>query len=298
VAIVPSHDDAAERVAALPEAAPATAVDVVAALAAGPLTAAQTLALQRSVGNRAATRLLSRSDSDESSRSGGEPSRYGREGEFALKHPLITQQIYGTSDSAETRFPSTSSLAIRFSVNLHSNRQTEISKEGLSENESHEGSEVNAMRHTFWNAINTVRFGADIAKEAADAHEADPYAIDNKDPATQTFLGLSAADQGVDLRNNIIGRAIGGDNLKATKRELAAKVLDTFRNAGLWIAVREGDSKLFVARRTQITQATYEAAKKKLANLNELGLTPEGAKHWQEARDLEEQMDAAGLPGM
>jgi hypothetical protein len=249
-----------------------------------PLTQ-QIALLQRSAGNRATARLissrrqLSRSAWDEVS--------------FGVRHPFVAGQIYGGEQAAEVALPSTSSLAVRFSVNLRTDRQTDIGSGGLAENAQHEGSEVNAMRHTLWNAINARRFGLDLATEAANAHEANPHAIDGQDPATQTFPTLLAADESADLRNNILGRELGAFST-ASPKDLASYTLQLFRDRGLWVAQRQGDGT-YKAVRQRLTTPTFNAAAAKLNNLNEIGLTPAGAARWRAARDEELRDAQSGL---
>lgn len=240
-----------------------------------PPAAPQVLALQRTVGNRAVAQLVARSKSAEAL--------------FAVRHPFAAAQIYGAEDAAEVEIPSTSSLAVRFSVNLRTDRQPELGAGGLTENASREGSEVNAVRHTLWNAINASRFGVDTATEAANSHEDDPNLIDNQDPATQTFASSSLADSGVDLRNNIIGRAIGNGS-RSTPKQLTAAVLRTFHDQGLYVSDPIGDGTFRAVRRT-ISDATFQAASAKLANFDEIGLPPAAHLRWQAAHD--ERMRAA-----
>jgi hypothetical protein len=243
------------------------------------------MALQRSVGNRAVGRLvtsgrtLSRSKWDEFV--------------FAASHPFIAGQIYGGEQPAEVLIPSTSSLAVRFSVNLRADRQTELGSGGLIENPQHEGSQVNAMRHVLWNAINARRFGSAIATEAANAHEEHPSAIDGQDAATQTFRSLAAADEGADLRNNILGRGIGA-NSNATPKALAVATLQLFHDQGLWVAQPQGDGTFRAVRQT-LTDDVFAAASRKLGNLNEIGLTPSGVARWQAAREQEVRDAQSGL---
>jgi hypothetical protein len=260
-----------------PVAAPTVSLELASAAICGAPTPAQALALQRSAGNRATVQLLSRSpDSD---------SKGSREAQFALSHPFVAMQIYGTDQTAEVQFPSTAALAVRFSVNLRNDKQTAISTAGLTENAQREGSEVNAMRHTIWNAINVIKFGVEVATEAANAHEENPNAIDGQDPLTQTFPTWVAADEGCDLRNNIIGREIGAANSKLRFNALAGVVLKVFHEQGLYVVEPAGAA--FKAVRRKISDPTFDGATKKLANLNDLGLTPEGVARYQAARDEE-----------
>lgn len=241
--------------------------------------------LQRSAGNRATAQLIT--SSRKLSRSGWDEFTFG------LRHPFVAGQIYGGEQPAEVSIPSTSSLAVRFSVNLRTDRQTELGGGGLTENAEHEGSEVNAMRHVLWNALNARRFGLDVATEAANSHEANPHLIDGQDAATQTFPTLLAADEAVDLRNNILGREIGAYS-SAGAKDLASYTLQMFADRGLWVAERQGDGSYKAVRRT-LTAAAYAAAAKKLANLNEIGLTPAGAARWRAAREDELRDAQSGL---
>jgi hypothetical protein len=268
-----AHIEQSEDVAAAPMPAAGRAGDA-------PL-AARIALLQRTAGNRATARLVGANRA--LSRSAWE------EFSFGVRHPFVAARIYGGEQAAEVAIPSTSSLAVRFSVNLRTDRQTELGTGGLTENTQHEGSEVNAMRHTLWNAINARQFGLDLATEAANSHEANPHAIDGQGPATQTFPSLLAADESCDLRNNILGRELGAAST-ASSKDLASYTLQLFRDRGLWVAQQQPDGTYKAVRQT-LTAASYAAAAAKLNNLNELGLTPAGAARWQAAR-AEELRDA------
>ena len=231
----------------------------------------QALALQRAIGNRATRQVLARSNKSS-------------EIWFAVRHPFVAGQIGGAQDSAETEMPSTASLAVRFSVNLRTDRQTTVNNGGIIENAQKEGSEVNAMRHTVWNAINTMHFGAAIAQEAADSHEDNPHAIDGQSAATQTFATWLEADQGCDLRNNIIGRIIGTYNSRASAKQLAEITLRTFHDTGLYIVESAGGGR-YRAALHRITDQQFNDALQKLNNLSEIGLTPDSQRRWQAAHD-------------
>jgi uncharacterized protein DUF6973 len=231
----------------------------------------QALALQRAIGNRATRQVLSRSNK-------------ANEIWFAIRHPFVAGQIGGATDEAETEMPSTASLAVRFSVNLRTDRQTSVNNGGITENAQKEGSEVNAMRHTVWNAINASRFGVSLAQEAADSHEEDPHAIDNQDATTQTFATWLEADQGCDLRNNIIGRSIGAANSRSSAKQLATLTLRTFHDSGLYVVESAGGGR-YRAVLHRITDQQFNDASQKLNNLSEIGLTPDSQRRWQAAHD-------------
>ncbi len=137
-----------------------------------------------------------------------------------------------------------STIAIRFSTRIC-----------LEENNSKEGTEVNAMRHALWQAIITRRFGESIAREAGYAHE-NPLP---KDLTVRTFKGkdpLSEADTTIDLLNNVIGREIGSNNPNATNQQLAIKALDYFHTYGLFTATTNQDGSVTVSQ-TKITDEKY-----------------------------------------
>ena len=102
---------------------------------------------------------------------------------------------------------------------------------------------------------------------------------------TQTFPTWLAADEGCDLRNNIIGRAIGAGNPKGGARALANVVLQVFHDPGLYVVEAQGDGT-FKAVRRKLSEPAFEGASKKLANLNDLGLRRR-ARRGGAARDEE-----------
>jgi RHS repeat-associated protein len=197
-----------------------------------------------------------------------------KEGWFGARHPFIaneTKKIF-TDDTTTTKTPSVSSLAVRFSTRL-----------GLQENAAHEGSQVNAVRHTTWQAILTGRFGATRAEEIGNTHEEHPDLIAGQDPATQTFASLHEADEATDLRNNLIGRAIGEKGIVGNKG-IVSVVLRVFHEQGLWVAEQQADGR-FKAVRSKLTDAEYASASTKLGNLDDLGLNPAQAAERQHALD-------------
>ncbi|MFZ1011304.1 MAG: RHS repeat-associated core domain-containing protein, partial [Candidatus Sulfotelmatobacter sp.] len=200
--------------------------------------------------------------------------KFFKEAAATVRHPVAahdTKSIF--DDSVETEKPSISTLAVRFSTKI-----------GLQENEEREGSQVNAVRHTIWQAILTHRYGAVTAKTIADSHEANADAIENEDAATKTFKTLDEADQSIDLRNNIIGRDIGSRNDYVWDRAYAEKVLEVFHEQGLWTAEKQADGTFKISRQ-KLSDKEYESALHKLYGLDELGLRPEQAQQRQRALD-------------
>jgi hypothetical protein len=64
--------------------------------------------------------------------------------------------------------------------------------------------------------------------------ETTPHAIEGQDAATQSFRTLSAGDQGVDLRNNIIGRDIGARMARGTTGKVVAEGAQRAIGSGQW----------------------------------------------------------------
>ena len=201
-----------------------------------------------------------------------------REGSFFVEHPVIAIKV-GTVEHLSTNI---STNAARFAINS-----------GLQENKSHEGSEVNAFRHTIWQATITVNYSATIAKQVGDAHEVTP----SVDLSKRNFSGsdaLSQADQTIDLLNNQLGRQIGSDNPKASMKEIAGKTLDYFHTHGLYTAVKQEDGS-YAVQQTKLTDAQYKKAATALKNTNSNGFTPLQQKAATAAKQQQLQMDAQGL---
>lgn len=197
---------------------------------------------------------------------------------FMFRHPWIAMAI-GSVSPGSTNI---STNAVRFSTN----------DLGLKESKSHEGSEVNAFRHTLWQSTISARYGADIAKEAGDSHEATLASISGDNRANLKFPSEAKADESCDLRNNEIGRSIGKSDDPKKMNELALQVLDYFHSCGLWVVEKQADRTWSIFQKT-MPDHQYEVAKKRLLQLNENGFDSKQ----QEARDeeLKRQRTAAAL---
>ncbi len=158
---------------------------------------------------------------------------------------------------------SLSSAAINFSGTRHS---------GLSDSDTHEGSQVNAVRHTVWQATITREFGADIATKAGNVHEREPTV----DLSVRNFTGdannLGNADQTIDLLNNQIGRQIASDNPTATNNELAQRTIEYFRDVGLFTATINANGSV-TANQTRISGEQANVAIASIRRLNNFGQT-------------------------
>ncbi|MFH6946407.1 DUF6973 domain-containing protein [Flavobacterium sp. FlaQc-50] len=142
-----------------------------------------------------------------------------------------------------------------------------------------EASQIGAFRHTLWQATIASKFGSMIAKEAGDAHE--------ENPDTETGRGiyhvtaLAHVDEKVDLSNNIIGREIGEANPKLGMKDLAMKVLEIFKEEGLFTATKTTLGKgaeVFIINRNKLSDEQYNQLKQLLSKLNNNGRTEEQQK--------------------
>ena len=182
-----------------------------------------------------------------------------REAGFALRHPVAAWHI-GTVRSGSQNI---STRAVRFSTN----------DLGLESRDSREGSEVNAFRHALWQAKITEEFGEQIAHEAGNAHESNPFAIGGSNRKVTNFKTESEADESADLRNNEIGRGIGSANDGMEMRELSLEVLSEFHKNGLWVSEEQEDGTHSVVKR-RISTEKYEKARRRLLELNQNGYDP------------------------
>jgi RHS repeat-associated protein len=191
---------------------------------------------------------------------------------FTVSHPLIALKI-GDYSKGSTNI---STNAVRFSTRI-----------GLQENAAHEGSQVNAFRHTLWQATIADKFGGDIAKQVGDAHEENPSVNLNN----RTFSGkdaLSQADQTIDLLNNQIGRGIADDNPKASMQELAVKTLDVYHGDGLYTATINQDGSVSITR-TKISDEQYNKSLETINKLNNNGYTQQKDKEAQQQAEQAKQ---------
>jgi RHS repeat-associated protein len=198
-----------------------------------------------------------------------------RTAKFALKHHSEAIAI-GKITKGTTNI---STNAVRFSTRIGL-------KENKVKNEENQGSQTNAFRHALWQATINNQFGTDIAKEVGFAHEENPYAATGKNLKT-TFTTMSAADETVDLLNNVIGRKIGEANPSTNMQELAIKTLDYFNEHGLWTVNKEfdeNDNTVYTIVQEKLDQIQYDKAKKTLQQLNSNGFTPQEQKARDEAK--------------
>lgn len=176
---------------------------------------------------------------------------------FVIRHPIAAYKIGMKKD----RVHNITTNSVRFSIHL-----------GLDDtvNPDGRGTQVNAIRHTLWQASIAAAFGADIAKQAGDAYEKDNTP---PDPNKTEFDVLYKSDESIDLRNNAIGRGIGEANKGAEMKVIVRAILDRYHNEGLWQAFKvEKDGKtVYQIRQTKLSGEDYQKALANLANLGPVG---------------------------
>ena len=188
---------------------------------------------------------------------------------FSIKHPIISDQIglihkYGSNIS---------STASRFA--------------GIARTEGN----INAIRHTVWQAIITRRFGYEIAKEVGDAHEINP----NTSLSQRVFFGSDAkeaSDQVADLLNNNIGREIG-KSYTGNIKELVSFIFDFFYNKGLYVNEEDKSNNSYRVIRKKISQKEKNDYENKLRSRNEKGFTEDDIKEIKKKNQLKESLERA-----
>jgi len=192
----------------------------------------------------------------------GEQSRRQKNAEisFLIAHPPTAIAIGQYSEGSNN----ISTIAANFAINATNN--TTMTKGG-------ERSDRNAIRHGVWQAMITRDFGKDIASSAGYAHEG--FTVPEVGITTQgysTGVGkASEADSFADLLNNIIGQNIGENNPNATNVGLAVKVIEEFKENGMW-TVQETENGYSITR-TKISQEQYEQGITNVQPLRDNGLT-------------------------
>ncbi len=187
-------------------------------------------------------------------------SRRSKIAQFFISHPVAAQAI-GVQDKKSSNITSN---AVRLSQRTGLDNQT---------NGDGRGTQVNAVRHTLWQAAIASQFDSNIAERAGNAYLSD---TDLREGKTDYYSRL-AADQSVDLRNNRIGRSIGSGKPNADMKTLAHGVLFYYHKVGLWTATQAEDQgrKVWRISQNKLSQAEYKKALANLAPLNSDGMTVE-----------------------
>lgn len=175
---------------------------------------------------------------------------------FATQHPIAAAAI-GRDDGSLNL----TSNAIRFSTRLGLDNQ---------KNGDGRGTQVNAIRHSLWQAAISARFGQDIAKKAGDAYEKNGRQRD-----ILQYPDRYSADEAVDLRNNAIGRQMGHSYRDENMKQLTARLLNHYYQTGLWLAnpVKENGKTVWRISQNRLDEKQFNQAMKALEKLDEYGRT-------------------------
>jgi hypothetical protein len=147
-----------------------------------------------------------------------------------------------------------------------SNFQINIGK-AIGDKKNIKGGMQNAIRHTIWQAMIASKYGSNDAQRIADAHENNTPS----DLSKRNFNTMDKADQIVDMLNNEIGRDIGEKNKGASNTDLAKKVMDEYKDNGLWTV--SGNAKQgYSIQKSKISQEQYNAAIQEINKKGENGL--------------------------
>jgi filamentous hemagglutinin len=137
------------------------------------------------------------------------------------------------------------------------------------------GSQQNAFRHTFGQAIITREFGRQLAIEAGYAHEDLPVIDTTRrsfKPAPTPGNALFEADTVADQLNNEIGRRIAERlGAGASNLDLARAVLREFRDEGLYVATFDVPGEVRLSRQP-LTPAEFARMMRLLKTLKDDGL--------------------------
>lgn len=178
------------------------------------------------------------------------------EKEFFRKHPLIAYDIgkyVKGSDNIAT-------VASEFAVMGYSQATGSILSP---ENEAIGTGGQNTMRYVLLQAFTASRYGEEIAKQSADAHEGNIQI----DMEKTVFEDYDKADMAVDQRNNTIGRSIGLANQGKSRLDITKIPVDQFREEDFWIAYKTNDG--FELKQVKLGKERYEGYKKALENKDE-----------------------------
>ena len=205
---------------------------------------------------------------------------------FSIRHPVVASEVGDVQRSPGTFVTNISTVASRLASRTGLDNTTPLPGEGT---------EVNAMRHTIWQALISGKYGTDIAKKIGGAHEETPFINrDVSDFSSRRFESSSLADSSADLLNNEIGRQIGSANPTATPRDIASIALDYYHDKGLWMVFKQSDGTWRV-QQVRLSDEKYEKAKANLRGVDDFGFTPEQQKMREAQIERDKEASRRGL---
>lgn len=176
---------------------------------------------------------------------------------FALRHPIAAIAIGQQHPNANN----ITSNAVRLSTRIGLDNDA---------NGDGRGTEVNAIRHSLWQAAISARFGTHTAQQAGNAYERNPILH-----RTLHYPNRYSADEAADLRNNAIGRRIGSTYPAYNMNSLTAILLQEYVQNGLWTAfpIQKNGNTEWQITKNKLPTYKYRTALKKLAKLDANGMT-------------------------
>ncbi len=226
-----------------------------------PVDAGQKPVLEKTVGEKVVI------DGTNNQKEGWKPtSAKARTLTFVSCYPKVAIEIGKVKTGRGNTNISTNS--VRFAAGLELGEPEENQKEGT---------QVNAFRHTLWQAIITNKYNLEIAIEIGNAHEENPYSVEvisEKYGINYVqFETLSLADEAADLLNNIVGRSLGSSIKNYTMKEMAQIVLDYYYSIGLWTAVKM-ENGYYEIRKLKLSRMKYDNAVLLLSEMDKNGFPP------------------------
>jgi hypothetical protein len=189
---------------------------------------------------------------------------------YAIKNPIDASSIgIPKPDSDSTNI---SSVAARFTINSTLSRQ---SADPDNQRDDY-GSQAGAFRHVYWQALITKEIGAEDAKNAGNAHEAN-YC---PDLSIRKFKSIREADQTADLLNNEIGRALGAKHPNASRKQLAQIALDEYKKEGFYTIKKIGDE--YVVEKTKLSPEDHKKASTHFSDADNNGFPSRSKYHNKE----------------
>jgi hypothetical protein len=220
-------------------------------------------------------------------------TRHQRENALARKYPFFGLWLKSDLEPTVSNFSITLQIARNdrsalIAAGMIVPGQTKDEEGTLLEN----GSQKNAFRHTFGQALITRQFGRKHAELVGFAHEDNPTIDTTPDPLATSWNYLTGsnlryffnedkpsnalfdADTVADQLNNEIGRQIAEKlGPRFTNRQAVKAVLLTFKNEGLYVASFHGPGRVTIDRQ-RLTEQQYKKYTDLLTELDEWGLHP------------------------
>lgn len=180
----------------------------------------------------------------------------------SIKHAIAAAEIgFGISKEGKNLSSNAERFAQKYN-NYYSNNPEKY------KNSSYISGAGNAIRHGIWQGKLTTTYGAQVAKDAGDAHEKRPY----EDLKVRVYDNVDDADMVVDLLNNKIGRRIGAMMEKGNTKDIALRVLEEYYRSGLY-SCKEGENGKWHVGKLKLPFEIYVYLKREFEQSDEYGFS-------------------------